>query len=139
MNQLLVALLSGIVLGFGLVVANLTDPGKVIGFLDVAGNWDPSLGVVVGCAIFTAMIGFRLAGRRGQPFFAKSFGAPRLTKPDVALVAGSALFGIGWGLGGYCPAPGVLSLLLGDIKGLIFVGGLALGMIVFALTKRKAP
>lgn len=136
MGQLIVALVSGILLGFGLLVANLTDPSKVINFLDVAGNWDPSLGVVVGCAIVTAAIGFKRAGRRGQPLFAASFGAPRATSLDMRLIVGSALFGIGWGLGGLCPAPGFLSVLFGDLQGFVFVAALAAGMAVFSLTKR---
>ncbi len=136
MGQLIVALVSGMLLGIGLVIANLTDPSKVIDFLDVAGNWDPSVGVVVGCAVVTAAIGFKLAGRRGQPLFAPSFGASRLENIDKRLIIGSGLFGIGWGLSGFCPAPGFLSALFGQLEGYVFIGAMFAGMAVFTLARK---
>lgn len=112
--QALAALVSGTVFGVGLALAGMTDPLKVLGFLDVAGRWDPSLLFVLGGAVITAFIGYRIVAARGRPLRADHVVTPERSTIDGALVIGSALFGIGWGLGGYCPGPAIAGLGLAN-------------------------
>ncbi|MFI5300616.1 MAG: DUF6691 family protein [Polyangiales bacterium] len=98
------------IFGLGLIVSGMTDPHKVQGFLDVAGRWDPSLAFVMVGAIAVAFVGFRFAERRAAPVFDDHFHLPRSRTIDRRLVVGSALFGVGWGLGGFCPGPAIVSL-----------------------------
>lgn len=112
--QSLAALFAGAVFGVGLSLAGMTDPLKVLGFLDVAGQWDASLLFVLGGAVITALIGFRIVAARGRPLLADRLSMPDRDAIDGALVLGSALFGIGWGIGGYCPGPAIAGLGLGN-------------------------
>ena len=121
------ALLSGTVFGLGLAIAQMIDPLKVLGFLDVAGPWDPSLTLVLGSAVVVTAIGFRVVLRRTSPRFGARFRLPPITPIDRSLVVGAVTFGIGWGLGGYCPGPAIASLGLGNPEAIWFVPAMLLG------------
>ncbi|NQV55214.1 MAG: YeeE/YedE family protein [Rhodospirillales bacterium] len=110
MKQLLTAALTGLLFGIGLDIGGMTNPANILGFLDVAGEWNPRLIFVMGGAIPVTFVGYRLAFRRRHPFWAFDFQLPQTTSLDSKLVGGAALFGIGWGLAGYCPGPVLSSL-----------------------------
>lgn len=133
------ALGAGLVFGIGLIFAGMTDPSKVIGFLDVAGKWDPSLAFVMGGAIFVGLFAFKKAKRRDTSLLGEIMRIPTsqvITKP---LIIGSVLFGAGWGLGGFCPGPGITALGTGNPKAAIFVIGMVAGMLIFEwLTRPRA-
>ncbi|WP_129141455.1 DUF6691 family protein [Modicisalibacter coralii] len=101
---------AGLLFGLGLAIGGMTDPTRVIGFLDVAGDWDPTLIFVLGGAVMTTFIGYRLVWKRGVPWLAPRFALPTRRDLDARLLGGAALFGVGWGLSGYCPGPAVASL-----------------------------
>lgn len=122
-----ISLLSGAVFGFGLSLAQMTDPAKVLGFLDLAGDWDPSLLLVLGSAVGLAAVAFRALLRRETPALEPRFHLSRRTQIDAALLVGAALFGAGWGLGGYCPGPAISSLGFGNPEALWFVPAMLLG------------
>ena len=122
------SLAAGVVFGVGLVVSGMTDPAKVRNFLDLAGLWDPSLAFVMGGAVVVAFIGYRLAFASGAPLFAERFSLPTSTQIDLRLVAGAALFGIGWGLAGFCPGPALASVYSGGASAWIFVAAMLTGM-----------
>ena len=107
------ALLSGLLFGLGLAVSGMTDPDKVLNFLDIAGRWDPSLALVMGGALLVSVPGFALARKRGDCACGDALPAPASTRIDTHLIAGSALFGIGWGIAGYCPGPALANLAHG--------------------------
>lgn len=130
MGNKIAALLSGLLFGFGLTLAQMVNPQKVLNFLDFAGTWDPSLAFVLGGATGTAAIGFRLVGRRAAPLFADRFQLPTAKDIDMPLVAGAVLFGIGWGLVGLCPGPAVASLAIAPGNVAVFVAALLVGMVV---------
>ena len=134
--QLLLALLAGLVFGLGLIISGMTDPSKVIGFLDLAGKWDPSLAFVMGGAILVGLFAFRFAARRSRTFLGGSMQLPTARQIDRRLVLGGLLFGIGWGLAGYCPGPVLASLATGGSKPLIFVVAMLAGMAVFEIHQR---
>ncbi|QED29840.1 YeeE/YedE family protein [Microvenator marinus] len=121
-----VALVSGALFSVGLVLAQMTKPERVIGFLDVA-NWDPTLVFVMGGAVIVYAVLFRLIMKRPKPFVAPKFAVPTNRTIDKKLVAGSALFGIGWGMAGFCPGPGLVSLASG-MSALTFVIAMLSGM-----------
>lgn len=102
--------LAGLLFGLGLGISGMTDPARVLGFLDLAGAWDPTLMFVLGGAVVTNFIGYRLVLRRPHPFYAEAFQLPTRRDLDGRLIGGAALFGIGWGLSGYCPGPAFASL-----------------------------
>lgn len=130
----LFALLSGIVFGVGLGIAGMTNPAKVIGFLDITGSWDASLAFVMVGAIAVNLVALRLFIRnRSQSILGALIQLPTAKDIDWKLVSGAALFGIGWGLGGYCPGPGLTSLATGARGPLVFVGAMALGIFIHAL------
>lgn len=106
----LLGYLVGLLFGLGLAIGGMTDPARVIGFLDVAGAWDPTLIFVLGGAVATTFIGYRLVWKRGAPWLASSFSLPTRRDLDARLLGGAALFGVGWGLSGYCPGPAVASV-----------------------------
>ena len=114
--------LGGLLFGAGLVISGMTMPSKVQGFLDFAGAWDPSLMFVMGGAIAVHAVAYRISLGRGAPLLGGVFRRPALTKIDLRLLAGSALFGVGWGLGGLCPGPAVVTLAGGTASALLFVG-----------------
>lgn len=120
--------LAGLIFGIGLVVSGMANPEKVQNFLDFAGTWDPSLAFVMGGAVVIAFIGYRLAFRRGAPLLDSEFHVPAKTFIDGRLLAGSAVFGIGWGLAGFCPGPALTSLLLAAKGTLIFVPAMIVGL-----------
>lgn len=131
------AFAAGLVFGFGLLLSGMTDPGKVIGFLDVAGAWDPSLAFVMGGALLVAFFAYRLAGRRGTTFLGDALRLPQRRDVDLRLVAGSVVFGIGWGLAGFCPGPAVVSLGAGHAEAAVFVAAMLAGMLFYALAERR--
>jgi uncharacterized membrane protein YedE/YeeE len=125
------ALLTGLLFGLGLAISQMVNPNKVLDFLDVSGNWDPSLLLVMAGAVGVAMLAFRFVVRRGQPLFESEFNLPRLTKVDRRLLVGSAIFGAGWGIGGYCPGPGIAALSAGSVDALVFTAGMVLGSLLY--------
>lgn len=134
--QNLVALLSGLMFGLGLGLSQMIDPQRVLGFLDVAGDWDPSLIFVLGGAVGVTVVAFRLVLRRSQPLFAEGFRLPTRTDIDRPLVLGAVLFGLGWGLGGYCPGPAIAALPLGGWNPVFFLVGLASGSLAYGRWSR---
>ena len=133
----LFALLSGLVFGMGLIVSGMTDPSKVLAFLDLAGVWDPSLAFVMAGAIAVGTIAFALASRRSSTLLGDPLRLPTATQLDRRLVVGSIVFGIGWGLAGYCPGPALAALLSGGLKPLVFVVALLAGMALFDLIEMR--
>jgi uncharacterized membrane protein YedE/YeeE len=134
--NIVAALAAGLVFGIGLILSGMTDPGKVIGFLDVAGRWDPSLALVMGGAILVGFFAFRLAGRRGKTFLGGGLHLPQRRDIDLRLVGGSLLFGIGWGLAGFCPGPALVSLASGQQPAAIFVAAMLGGMLLYHAAER---
>jgi uncharacterized membrane protein YedE/YeeE len=134
--SILSAFAAGLVFGIGLILSGMTDPGKVIGFLDVAGSWDPSLAFVMGGAILVGFFAFQLAGRRAKTFFGGALHLPHNRDIDNRLVGGSLLFGIGWGLAGFCPGPALVSLGSGQEKAAIFVAAMLGGMLIYTAADR---
>jgi uncharacterized membrane protein YedE/YeeE len=130
------ALVAGLVFGIGLMLSGMTDPGKVIGFLDLAGTWDPSLAFVMGGAILVGFFAFRLAGKRGQAFLGGAMHLPTRRDIDNRLVGGSIVFGIGWGLAGFCPGPALVSFGAGIDKAAIFVAAMLGGMVIYQAADR---
>jgi uncharacterized protein len=122
-------LLSGLLFGAGLVIAGMTDPAKVTGFLDVLGRWDPSLGLVMIGAIGVHFLLLRLILRRPRPLFEITFQALDRRAVDGRLVLGAAVFGVGWGLGGVCPGPGIVDAASGSGYALVFTVTMVLGML----------
>src|SRR5687767_9999298 len=119
--NILAALAAGLVFGIGLVISGMTNPAKVIGFLDLAGLWDPSLGFVMAGAIAVGVVAFAVARRRTQSFLGGAMQLPARRDIDRRLVLGSVVFGIGWGLAGFCPGPAIASLGAGRPEAAIFV------------------
>ncbi|MEI8393514.1 MAG: DUF6691 family protein [Rhodospirillaceae bacterium] len=130
MARILAALLAGVLLGAGLALSGMTDPRVVIGFLDVAGAWNPALALVMAGAVTVTFVGYRLVFRCGRPLLAESFSLPAPKAIDSRLLLGAALFGVGWGLAGYCPGPALASLSAGATGTLIFVAAMAAGLAV---------
>jgi uncharacterized protein len=129
----------GLVFGTGLIFAGMTDPGKVIGFLDLAGAWDPSLALVMGGAIGVGVFAFAIARKRSTTLLGGALHLPTSKDIDARLVGGGLLFGIGWGLAGFCPGPAVVSLATGQPKAAAFVVAMLLGMVLFDLMERRKP
>jgi uncharacterized membrane protein YedE/YeeE len=123
----LIAVMSGVHFGFGLAISQMVNPDKVLAFLGIFGTWDPSLLLVIGSATGFTMISFRWVLKLKQPLFADTFGLPTKTDIDCKLIIGAALFGIGWGLAGYCPGPGIAALTLGNLEPVVFVVCLIIG------------
>lgn len=118
----------GLVFGLGLLISGMTDPGKVIGFLDVTGSWDPSLAFVMGGAVLLSFFAFRISRNWTTSLMGRVIILSDLKMIDFKLVLGSALFGIGWGLSGFCPGPALASLATGEMKPIIFVIAMVVGM-----------
>jgi uncharacterized membrane protein YedE/YeeE len=136
MKPLVTAFVSGALVALGLGVAGMTQPAKVVAFLDVTGDWDPSLAFVMLGAIGVYALGYRVARRRGVPVFAAAFALPTRRDIDARLVGGAALFGLGWGLVGYCPGPALTALASGQVGSFVFVAAMLAGMV---LAQRAAP
>lgn len=137
MMRLVLAALSGALFGMGLLVAGMTDPAKVRGWLDVFGEWDPTLGFVLTGAIIPMVIAWRVAARRKVSLTGTPLPAPPSQKIDGALIAGAALFGLGWGFAGLCPGPSMAVLGFGGTPYLVFFAAMVLGMALFGLWKRR--
>jgi len=135
--RILMALITGLVFGIGLIVAGMTNPAKVLGFLDLAGRWDPSLALVMAGAILVALPAFRVAARRRQSLLGEPMHLPTATRIDRRLVLGSLAFGAGWGLAGFCPGPALASLATGAVQPLIFCAAMLAGMGIFELLERR--
>ena len=125
------SLLAGLIFGIGLIVSGMANPAKVLGFLDLAGSWDPSLTFVMGGAIAVGLLAFAIAKRRTVSFLGELMHMPTSGDIDRRLVAGSALFGIGWGIAGFCPGPALASLGAGHPKAVVFVVAMLVGMGIF--------
>lgn len=130
------AFIAGLVFGIGLLLGGMTDPAKVLGFLDLAGNWDPSLAFVMGGAVLVGLVAFRIAGRREHSLLGEAMRLPTATRIDRRLVLGSIAFGVGWGVAGFCPGPALASLATGGTRVLLFTGAMLAGMAVFELLER---
>ena len=135
--RILMALITGLVFGIGLIAAGMTNPAKVLGFLDLAGRWDPSLALVMAGAILVALPAFRIAARRRQSLLGEPMHLPTATRIDRRLVLGSLAFGAGWGLAGFCPGPALASLATGAVQPLIFCAAMLAGMGIFELIERR--
>ncbi len=129
----------GLLFGIGLILSGMTDPGKVIGFLDLFGAWDPSLALVMGGAIGVGLFAFAIAKRRTTAFLGGAMHLPKPGQIDRQLVLGSLVFGVGWGLAGFCPGPALVSLGAGEPKALVFVVAMLAGMGLYDWLTRIRP
>ena len=132
----LAALASGALFGTGLAMSGMTDPRRVLGFLDLLGDFDPTLMFVLGGAVATTMLLFRFVLRRGSPVLADTFHLSTLKRVDRRLLGGAAIFGIGWGIAGYCPGPALAGVGVGSIEALWFVPALLAGLLLHRLVNR---
>lgn len=130
MIRLLLAGFAGALFGIGLLISQMTNPSKVLAFLDILGDWDPSLAFVMGGALLVTLIGYRLVLRRAAPIYAQKFRLPTRNDIDGRLVLGAALFGIGWGLAGLCPGPALASLTFGGASVVTFVIAMLVPMFI---------
>jgi len=135
-KRTLVGFVCGVVFGLGFALSGMTNPANVIGFLDVSGSWNPSLMFVMGGAVLVAFFGFRLALKRPTPLFETRFFTPDKTPVDSKLVIGAAIFGVGWGLSGYCPGPALASLSQATTGLVVFLGASAFGAVLAQRFKR---
>ena len=127
----------GLLFGIGLILSGMTDPGKVIGFLDLFGQWDPSLALVMGGAILVGVFAFAIARKRTSTFLGGALHLPKSNDIDRRLVVGGLVFGAGWGLAGFCPGPALVSLGAGQPQAAVFVIAMLAGMGVFELLERR--
>ena len=125
----------GLLFGWGLLISGMTDPGKVIGFLDLAGAWDPSLAFVMGGAVLVMALAWMLQKQMQRPAFAEGFALPDRSDITPRLVGGSALFGIGWGIAGLCPGPGFAALAIAPASAAIFVAAMLAGMLLVRMVE----
>lgn len=135
-SRSVVALLAGLLFGAGLTVSGMVNPHRVIGFLDITGRWDPTLALVMGGALLVTFPTFPRVLRRSRPLFAARFELPTKVRVDGALLLGAALFGAGWGIGGFCPGPGIAALATGSVDVVLFVAAMLLGMFGMKLLGR---
>lgn len=131
------ALLSGLVFGLGLIVSGMANPAKVLGFLDLGGLWDPSLAFVMGGAIAVGAVAFAVAKRRSTSLLGTPMRLPNARHIDRRLVLGSLLFGVGWGVAGFCPGPALVGVGMGLAKAMAFVAAMLVGMGLFAWLERR--
>ena len=127
----LAAFAAGLVFGAGLIVSGMTDPAKVIGFLDIAGHWDPSLAFVMAGAIFVGFFAFLLAGKRTTSLLGGALHLPQARDIDARLIGGAVVFGVGWGLAGFCPGPALVAFGGGHDKAAVFVVAMLAGMLIY--------
>lgn len=129
----LIAFVAGITFGLGLIVSGMANPAKVLGFLDLAGDWDPSLAFVMGGALLVTALGFAILRRRRASLWGEPLRWPTATKIDRRLALGSLIFGAGWGLAGFCPGPALVAAAAGLPEALIFVAAMLAGMAIFSV------
>ena len=134
--KIAVSLISGLLFGFGLILSGMADPSKVLGFLDLAGLWDPSLAFVMGGAVFVGSAFYPFANRRTKSISGAPMPEPVATVIDRRLVLGGVTFGVGWGLAGFCPGPALVSVAFGGVKPLVFVVAMLAGMGIFEMLER---
>jgi uncharacterized membrane protein YedE/YeeE len=132
------AFLAGLLFGLGLILSGMTDPSKVIGFLDLAGAWDPSLAFVMGGAVLVGFGAYAVARRRTAAFLGGALRLPTARNIDRRLVAGSLVFGAGWGMAGFCPGPAVVSLASGHDKAVVFVAAMLAGMLIYEIEQSRS-
>lgn len=128
MKKLAPSFLIGLLFGMGLLISGMTNPSKIVGFLDLAGNWDPSLAFVMGGALATAFLGFRFALPQGRPLLEEAYPGPPGSTIDARLIVGAAIFGVGWGMSGLCPGPAIAAALTGGADVLVFIAALVAGI-----------
>ncbi len=132
MPRMIVALFAGTLFGVGLAVSGMMNPAKIVGFLDIAGDWDPTLAFVMGGALLITIPAFRVILKRPRPLLADGFALPTKSALDRRLLGGAALFGVGWGLSGFCPGPAVAAMVTGLTPVFAFVGAMVAGMVLYA-------
>ena len=138
MKNRLSEFLVGLLFGLGLILSGMTDPGKVLSFLDLAGLWDPSLAFVMGGAIAVGALAFAVAKKRTRSFLGGVMHVPTARDIDKRLVLGSLVFGVGWGLAGFCPGPAIVSAAAGQPKAMVFIAAMLAGMWLFEMLERWA-
>lgn len=138
MKRLVAAFACGLLFAVGLGISGMTHPSKVLAFLDLTGDWDPSLAFVMGGGVLVNVVVFRVAGRMRAPLFASTFSLPTATELDAALLGGAAVFGVGWGLGGFCPGPAVVSAAGGASPVVAFVVAMLATMALWDVCARLA-
>ncbi|WP_166268236.1 YeeE/YedE family protein [Marinobacter caseinilyticus] len=137
MKNAITALLVGLVFGVGLLLSGMANPAKVLGFLDIAGPWDPSLALVMIGAIAVGMVAFSMAAKRTKSLLGNDIKLPASRSIDKRLIVGSLLFGVGWGLAGFCPGPSLVALGAGESKAFIFFIAMVAGMALFEFIERS--
>lgn len=136
--RIITSLLAGLVFGIGLIISGMTNPAKVLGFLDLAGLWDPSLALVMGGAIAVGVVAFQIARKRSKSLLGDPMRLPSATQVDRRLLLGGLAFGVGWGLAGFCPGPALASLASGGAKPAIFTVAMLAGMVIYELVERAS-
>lgn len=134
--SVIISLLVGIIFGIGLILAQMTNPSKIISFLTFGENWDPSLLFVMASAVFISFFAFSLAKKKNKALLNLDFELPKRSDIDSSLIVGSALFGIGWGMVGFCPAPAIVSLAFGNLQTLIFIVTMLIGVYLAKIIKK---
>jgi uncharacterized membrane protein YedE/YeeE len=137
MKYNIASLLAGLIFGLGLIVSGMANPEKVLGFLDIAGAWDPSLAFVMAGAIIVGVVAFTVARKRTLSFLGFNMTLPANNRIEKRLIIGSMMFGIGWGIAGFCPGPALVALGAGEAKGVVFVASMIAGMVIFELFERR--
>ena len=137
--QRIAALLAGLLFGAGLALSGMINPMKVQNFLDLFGTWDPTLLVVMAAGLAVTFIGYRFVLSGGRPLYAESFALPPTQPVDARLISGAALFGVGWGLTGFCPGPAMASLVFGLWPSVLFVLAMVAGMLAVHFLDRRSP
>nr|BBJ03985.1 membrane protein [Marinobacter nauticus] len=136
MKYHIASMFAGLIFGLGLIVSGMANPEKVLGFLDIAGAWDPSLAFVMGGAVIVGLVAFTIARRRTSSFLGFKIKLPTNTQIDKRLIVGSMMFGVGWGIAGFCPGPALVAFGAGEIKAVVFVASMVTGMILFEIAER---
>lgn len=136
--RIITSLIAGLVFGIGLIISGMTNPAKVLGFLDLAGLWDPSLALVMGGAIAVGVVAFQIARKRSKSLLGDPMRLPSATQVDRRLLLGGLAFGVGWGLAGFCPGPALASLASGGAKPAIFTVAMVAGMVIYELAERAS-
>lgn len=135
---LISSFIAGLLFGVGLILSGMTDPAKVIGFLDITGAWDPSLAFVMVGAISVSYFAFRIAGKHSVTILGQQIALPTNRKIDIRLILGAITFGVGWGLAGYCPGPALASIATGHAEPIIFVIAMLVGMAIYEVLQRRS-